>query len=352
MSKDKTPLYLPLAWANFVDDNWKNLQLDPYAARVAVEGQYSMDEKLGAIYSNPVLTRIFASGESVENTEMRNDIDSFSLVKLWEKNKQVYKFDKDFINELANTETISMTKDLWDYLPYDIIYVDLSDCPEVCKEIIGDGFFVKVEKVNSVNPHYCIHAMKVTKELFFTDVYTSRNEEWECKVDDMKSATDVLIAHNDNELHENNRVSMNGQLYKVLIFQILCYLSSSEPDIEENENTKRTYRRPSPGTAPKNKYSEIQQWDIGVRFGNAFRKWKKERENPNVTPRTSGERAKQRPHSRRAHWSHYWYGSGDNKVRRPKWVASYFVNTEDGQEQNPTTIHQVAPKPNDKGEDT
>ena len=64
-----------------------------------------------------------------------------------------------------------------------------------------------------------------------------------------------------------------------MVVQILNYLSSVQPDIEENPQTKKTYRKPAPHTEPKNKYSEIQKWDVGVRFGAAFRAWKKEQES-------------------------------------------------------------------------
>ena len=44
-----------------------------------------------------------------------------------------------------------------------------------------------------------------------------------------------------------------------MVVQILNYLSSVQPDIEENPQTKKTYRKPAPHTEPKNKYSEIQK---------------------------------------------------------------------------------------------
>lgn len=342
MSK-KQELYLPLSWANKIDTYWKDINADPETARVIVEHHYPFIEKLAAINSNPVFSLIYNSPNTPEMAEARSDINAFSLVKVWERNKQVYKFDSDFINELLDTESIYMTKNLWDYLPYDTLYVDISDCPDVCKSIIGDGFFLKIEKVNNQEkPHYCIYAVKVTNDIFFTDIFVIDNIDKETKVDDIPAPDKVKIARSNDELYKDgNAASFDGRLYKILIFQILSYLSSSEPDVEENENTKRTYRKPAPGSVPKNKFSEIQQWDIGVRFGTAFRKWKKQQAATSKSSGESGTRAKQRPHSRRAHWSYYWYGSGENKERRPKWISSYFVNTDGGEETNPATIHSV-----------
>lgn len=76
-----------------------------------------------------------------------------------------------------------------------------------------------------------------------------------------------------------------------------------------------------------------------MRYGNAFRKWKKQKSNNSVLSSSSGD-MKQGPHSRRAHWSHYWYGHGEDKVRRPKWVAAYFVNTDNGEDAT-TVVHKV-----------
>ncbi len=84
---------------------------------------------------------------------------------------------------------------------------------------------------------------------------------------------------------------------------------------------------------------------MGVRFGAAFRKWKADKSSKKVNDDCQAEvssksHSKQRPHSRRAHWSHYWYGHKEEKVRRPKWINAYFVNMQDTSD-SPAVIHRV-----------
>ena len=64
-----------------------------------------------------------------------------------------------------------------------------------------------------------------------------------------------------------DKVKTNTKLFSILVIQTLTYLASMEPDIRENPETKNTYRPPAKDASPKNKYSEIQKWDVGVRYG-------------------------------------------------------------------------------------
>ena len=376
MAKNKNEVYLPLLWTDKMkaEAGQSISKIPPEYVRVICEAQYTESEREAVVAKDAELRKVIVMYNSLpqrERDSLSGDLDALSVIMLWAKNKQVYKLDKDFLDELINTDTMVMTENIWDYLPYDTFYINISDNPEICQRILGNGFFVKIEKPTTpeIKRHviidenlqaptaFLVHLVKVNDEMYFSNIFGYDNANSETNVEDIIAQSEINVYPEEGykkygDFAKPQKATIDGKLYKLLVAQILTYWSSSEPDIEENENTTRTYKKPAPGAVPKNKFSEIQQWDIGVRYGSAFRKWKKENANPNTTHKTTSERSKQRPHSRRAHWSHYWYGSGDNKVRRPKWVASYFVNTEDGQEQNPTTIHQVAPKPNDKGEDT
>lgn len=208
------------------------------------------------------------------------------------------------------------------------------------KELLQRDCFLKVDKISSeTSDEYLIRICRVTDSIFFYDSFTFKNEDTETYATDVASQTEISIYTNEI-LGIKNTVRFDGRLYVILLQQVLTYLASTEPDLVENVNTKRTYRKPTENSIPKDKFSEIRQWDVGVRFGSSFRRWKQQSVNRNTTSRGVGERARQRPHSRRAHWSHYWYGHGNEKVRRPKWVASYMVNI-DSNTDSPTTIHRV-----------
>ena len=346
----KPEKYLPLKWVERLSEQLIDIfgkDISPEEVRILCEEKYNTSDraKLKIKYPRIVdVEKMISKMPEVEKEYLR-DVNGMSLAMLWAKNKQVYAFDADFINELLNTKTITFTENAWDYLPYDTFYIDISANRDVCKSIIGEGIFVRVEKfsnrkflfANSKN-YYAVHLCKVVDNLFFTDVIYFPNKDYEQPVNTFFNAKEVDIYETDERGNEIRigKEAFDGTMYSTLVPQILSYLASVEPDMQENENTKRTYRKPAANTQPKNKFSEVQQWDVGVRFGNSFRKWKKEQYEK--SGKSTG--IKQRPHSRRAHWSHYWYGHGEDKVRRPKWVAAYFVNSNDGTEQ-PATIHKT-----------
>lgn len=302
--------------------------------------------------------------------ETLKDFDSIANIIMWAKNKQCFQFDADFIEELLRTGNLSLNKDAWDFLPFRSFYVDISADRKLCEEIAGDGIFVTVEKACSehewtvpeeglLKEEWYVHLCKVNKDYFFHDMMVFPNAAIECEYPEEKSQVKVhdIVYENNKAAGLNIRnITVNKKMYQVLVTQILNYLSSEEPDIRENEQTKMTYKPKNTGNAGiKDKFSEIRKWDVGVRFGTAFRKWRlSEKIAPDLpdaedadetTEKKQRKSYRVRPHTRKAHWSHYWYGSGENKVRRPKWIAATFVNVNtSGKQQklSPVVIHKCS----------
>lgn len=354
MAKQKFEQYLPLKWLNRFNQSEVVSSLEPECIRAFVEDIYSDETKEKIYSSNPKIRYLIDTIEKQPKKRVQNeiirDMDAISLAALWAKNKQVFSFDEDFLNELSNTKTMIMVKNAWDFLPYDTFYVDISANKKIASAIVGDGFFIKVNKVtpypNNDLSYYTVHVVKVTEDYYFSDTFRYMNRDGEQNIDEIENVDTVGV---DDTIEavltgKNKKIQMDGRKYQALIQQILCYLSSVEPDIQENEITKRTYRKPLDNSKPKNKFSEVQKWDTGVRFGTSFRKWKKDKNNQldssKLSSPANGRGTRQRPHSRRAHWSHYWYGHGKEKVLRPKWISAYWVNI-DISDDTSTVIHKV-----------
>ena len=296
-------------------------------------------------------------------SEILKNFDSIANIMMWAENKQCFQFDADFIEELLKTDNLSLNKDAWDFLPFRSFYVDISADRKLCEEIAGEGIFVTVEKScvehewtvpeeGLLREEWCVHLCKVSKDYFFHDIMVFPNMAIECEYPEEKSQVkihDIVYENNKATGLDTRNIIVNMKMYQVLVAQILNYLSSEEPDIQENEQTKMTYR-PKNNSRAADRFSEIRKWDVGVRFGTAFRRWRlSEKTAPDLsnTEDTDGMTGKKqrkgckvRPHSRKAHWSHYWYGSGDNKVRRPKWIAATFVNVQNNSIENPAVIHR------------
>lgn len=277
--------------------------------------------------------------KSLQKAEMFDAVESMAAMKLWSYNKQVYRLDNDFIRELLNTEEVFYEKDSWNYLPYHMFYLDIEECPEYCKAFSCTGLFVYVFNLfESGKEKVIIRVYRVSDDRFIKDSFELGNESDQLGFYNLSETKEEVYMSHDGE--EKIQSDIRGLM--IMVVQVLNYLSSVQPDVEENPQTKKTYRKPAPHTEPKNKYSEIQKWDVGVRFGAAFRAWKKEQEStePKETSGTQHSRhSKVRPHCRKAHWSHFWYGSGENKVRRAKWLSECFVGVRT--EEMPAVIHKI-----------
>lgn len=279
--------------------------------------------------------------------EFIQDIGIIPVIKQWELNKQVFKFDKDLISELVKTDSLCFTKDAFKYLPFSTFYLDFSDNTDICDKILGKGIFVSVRLSDDI---WHLHLCKVTDTHYFPARISFPNDT---------GSVPVVADVKETKLYDWSPIdrvtcisvtskTVDNSLYDVVVIQLLTYLASLNPDIVESELTKRTYKKRV--GLPKNKFSEIQSWDVGVRFGTAFRKWS-EAQNDNIktavfsSPSESSEATTTkrvvRPHIRRAHWQHYWYGKKDEpRVRRPKWISECMVNVDDA-ESLPVVIHKT-----------
>lgn len=109
--------------------------------------------------------------------------------------------------------------------------------------------------------------------------------------------------------------------YRLFLLQFLMYLSSKEPDIIESPDTANTYK---PSTTIKNKYSEVRKWDVGCRYGEKIRGFKKNKMQQFAINGDNNQNSK-RPHIRKAHWERYHIGKGRKDIIT-KWKEPVFIN--------------------------
>ena len=137
----------------------------------------------------------------------------------------------------------------------------------------------------------------------------------------------------------------------LFVFQLLCYLTSKEPDIAESPVTRGTYRKPV--GKPKNTFSEVQQHDVGVRYGKSIRTRLRENDTEEKRRRKTQKRAGNAddeqeknvrkspvPHFRSAHWQRYWVGEG-RKQLVTKWIEQVYVGFRDRDDKTDVVIHKV-----------
>lgn len=256
--------------------------------------------------------------------------------------KQVYKVDADFLQELIETKNLSITSDALNHLPVDDFYIDFSE-----SDLIDPirGAFVHAVK-NPESPQIAV-LMANEDEVLFS--YYS-NYRYENGVMSLPEASEMLptapfVAYSTKE-GTPARNYPNDSRPDVIraIIQIILFITAENKDISESELSKRTYRPRTQGTVVKDKFSEVQIWDVGVRYGSAIRLDKPRRGPAEHTPfdgsgQTPAEakRKTPKPHLRSAHWHRYYVGKGRKEIRL-KWIHPVIVGTK---EHLQATIHEI-----------
>ena len=335
------------------------------------------------ILTNKRINHMFFPMYSMKDVDRRQtewkDIISTSLVlNKWKKFKMVYRIDNDFFHEIKNTENIITSKEVFDNLPFDCFFIDLTQVSNLADFQGAWVNIVKHDKFYGVN----IYMVQGNNFTFFTYYswykFTDEQKEVEWKPDDLPKSDFIARSFVDGSKINLNKtqkeiekeeqeaiiklfkeamtdpiepenlvdltVDMTGsydprQDIVVSIFQILTFIAVDASDVVENDNTKRTYK---PSTTIKNKYSEIRMWDVGIRYGKAIhaakQKYKKYIREHGGRGEDLKDRKPVRPHVRRAHWHRYHVGKGRQEIKTI-WLAPTYV-CGNGKE-IPVTIREV-----------
>lgn len=278
------------------------------------------------------------------------------FVGIWKYNKIVYELDYEFSQELSCTDKLRVYPDMIKHLPFDTFYLDFSKNNLFSYE----GFFVNVKvdkngriKIASLPTESGYSNIPLHK---YNGVPSAYADSFTIGPEMLKSDNGILYCDFDlygNMLYTDDTFKTEwfiGGLsnFRIFLLQFLMYLSSKEPDIIENAETAKTYK---PSNIIKNKYSEIQKWDVGCRYGEKIRTFQKMKRQQEVVGLFEGkEQRSKRPHIRKAHWERYHVGQGRSSIVQ-KWKSSTFING--SSEDIISTIHVVTDREPDcsSGED-
>ena len=266
------------------------------------------------------------------------------FVGIWKYNKIVYEPDYEFSQELLRTNKLRVYPDMLKHLPFNTFYLDFSKNNLFCYE----GFFVNV-KVYATGR---IKIASLPTEIGYSHIPL---HEFTQKPDVYADAffIEPEMLHLDNgmqyyDFNLNRDMFYTVDSYKtqwfvgglsnfrLFLLQFLMYLSSEEPDVIENPETAKIYR---PSNVIRNKYSEIQKWDVGCHYGEKIRGFQQlKRRQEAGSFEINKEKKVKRPHIRKAHWQQYHVGKGRKKIIQ-KWKAPTFINGNN--EEIISTIHVV-----------
>lgn len=335
--------------------------IDYKTLKTLTDDNKSQDAKSIVLRKYPKLDELIYNCEKTTGSQdmVICDMDICATICEWQNSKQIYRFDNDFLKELINTDSFHFQKDTWSHLPVSCFYADISDAKQLCNEINCIGMFIRINHgmSDSVWQLHIICIDKTCENAEYT-LHYAWNEDKIIKTetfDDIANASISMRAAIDPNYDPKRDKYVREKLtdsekYKAantfnFVCQALTYLSSADPDI--NENTDETiFMTPFPSAKKKKKHktapSKLKTWDVGYRYGDAFRKWQKDKQIPNnISTQSASHSANKRPHYRRAHWHSFWYGKRDGeRVKRVRWVSGILVNYIPKNEL-PAVIHDV-----------
>ena len=224
------------------------------------------------------------------------------------KTRQAYRFHPLLASELnAATELDFRMQDL--HLPYDTFYMDIEESHMTVddKEIVG--VYIHNNPKDQVLAMIALVRVNPVQIVF------------------MKASMD----YSEGKTLEDSLIDFEGgytgeRSYNHLIFSLIAYLSSSEPDISDKGRETVLIRLRNGKSVP----SATRHWDVGYRYVKAYKKelgFVPDPSKCHVQESKSSHRSPRR-HLRAAHWHTYLYGPG-KKLRKVLWVSAAWVGTGD-----------------------
>lgn len=295
-------------------------------------------------------------GYNYQNKKQVQDVYVASLCSIynWKRYKQIYTFDKDFVNILIDSHINDDNIDIDNViktLPYNTFYIDINGESNIViddlyvsndKVIKGGavtGFFIYFnttiyEKTNPEKdkPSTTIHFDVYTKTGSFgyeliVDKGLSISESFN------RLRTDILTSSKNTEKSVQNCEIMESVVSKLL--KLIMYICTINSDVKKSsrQQSVRNSAIVSNSKFVVNTANSIKLSDVGFTIGKAIRLYNKNAENNNndedsettVTTKPRKSTAK-RPHIRRGHFHHYWIGKADNRQLILKWVAPTFIH--------------------------
>ena len=281
---------------------------------------------------------------------------SFLTYKAWQRTKAVYSFNREFVEDMSQTEDSCIYTSLLERLPFKdmLFYFPENVLPLVETEEIA-GIYVHVENhpenlwitLSSLNrtietPSQILPGVvigfPITNGMKISQVFeTSEYLEWLAAFKRSLSFNQELSDH---------LIAVQAELQKKIMcttINLLYYLSSKNADIQPIKPHKKSHKTSAEKKADS--APAVILHEVGGKYPEiVYRKLKEARQteedadstedseesNEDTETKPAKARQKRRPHARRAHWQHYWTGEGRTNLEA-RWKTDIFVgaNRED-----------------------
>lgn len=255
---------------------------------------------------------------------------------IWRKHKIIYDFDDVLAEELCS-QADAFEEDYT--LPINIILRPPYPCVFIKSSIptknFGNftGFWVWIEVDAETN-------VKEFRVLFTTEdfelTHSTVLELTKPTIGDCIEDTNRTRRRNHPDLYLEDELRLYNINDKMLLraMQLYLYICSAEADVRDNLEQKKIYRPRAEGQPVKDRFRELEIKDVGVVIGATLRRAQREAEpreavqHSNIEPHERKQGSPRRPHTRRAHWHHYWTGAKNQPDERKltlKWIHPILV---------------------------
>lgn len=259
---------------------------------------------------------------------------------LWQKTKQVFKFDAMLRSELEKQPfSGDLPGDALLHLPVPCVYID--GMVDIFGQSVADGFFAWMEyDVSNRWKELRILALKESERSFSSLMLPIKGTIEESLAALQGSAdfnAQTELGREIVQITDEIPISQSDNVRTFsCILNLLLYLCAEDPDYDKAPrhakakpvatlSTERPPRAPTITTA-------------GVHVGAVIRKGYAAAGDEKNLKNTGSHTAKS-PHIRRAHWHHYWTGTrgSSNQQLVLKWIPPVFVGS--------NTVHDVTIHP-------
>ncbi len=274
------------------------------------------------------------------------DVTRLAALGAWRVTQGIYRFDSDLYAALIDTP---LTGDLPDDLLYRLpswgVYIETPGLRYSDQPMLGYYAHLNQHQNGSTDLRLLIDSDTETR-LFPVPIPLGHGSLLDALRAYLQVARDEYQKQNATEKLIGIDQQMADLTQDVAMLQplitLLLYLCADDADYERPPRLKTARPRKLGKVRVTVIPDNARYWEVGTRVGAALRT-ARDATTLTVPPaQESSDRAKIRPHWRRAHWHTFWTGPRDSeRTARVKWLPPIAVGL-DGQDL-PVAIHPVTP---------
>lgn len=227
------------------------------------------------IPTNIVLSHINELDVFEDQKQAKKMAQELSALSAWRKNKQVFRFNRDFQDIFSLYSDVNLTSEILLYLPYSAFYVQFAKTEEIDPDKM-DGVFVHYDWNNGELTLRFLFVYQ-TSETYGDEISLGKGMILNA-LDDIKELNSEYIRNFKKDDLKSIIISNLLQLILPFVF----YICAQNADISVSKEQQTIYRKPS---KIKDKFSEVCIWDVGAQIGHQIKdnqiKWQQNFDSQN-----------------------------------------------------------------------